>query len=710
MSARDQLVVGRDAELRVMADLLDALDAEQGGLMLQIAGEPGIGKSRLLRELRADARGRGHVVLSGRAAEFEAELPFGVFSDALDDWLVALDPDRMGALAGGLAAELAIVLPAFEALAGRRRPELDQERYRAYRAVRGLLSAIAEDAPVVLVLDDVQWADPGSVELLCHLLAHPPRGRALLALGLRAAQVPAQLGVALAAAQREPNSRRLDLAPLSADAAAGLLGPDLSRSVHEQLYGESGGNPFFLLQLARGVALGDHRRAASAGTASTVPDAVRAALASELSSLSAPSLVLLQGAAVTGDPFDAVLAASAADIGDADALDLFDELLAFQLVHPTAIAGLYAFRHPIVRATVYELAGSGWRARAHARVARTLAAREAGPAAQAPHVERSATAGDPDAVDVLVAAAAASAPRAPALAARWYGAALRLLPDTPECEPERVGLLIAMATALGGSGQLEQSRATLCEVLDRLAPGDPGRVPAVAYCAGVEHLLGRHRDADARLSVAHRELEDAGSVEAVMLKLELAAGHGYQNRHAEMLAWAQRAFEGAQRLGLRAAEVAAAGQIALARYFLGLPAAEAMDRAADGMDALTDAELAGRLDLGLWIGWSEAVLERHEQAVEHCQRVLDVSRTTGHGAFLLVTMTAQAWALIRMGRLAEADELLTGAIEAGRLAPNLFLSVAVGLASVVATQRGELTLPCTPARSACGWPAPRIPG
>ncbi len=122
------------------------------------------------------ARARGHLALSGRAAEFEAELPFGVSSHALDDWLFSVAPTRLEALAGGLAAQLAVVLPAFEPLATVRTPQIPQERNRAYRAVRSLLSSIAEATatPVVLVRDDIHWADPGSVELLCHLLAHPP--------------------------------------------------------------------------------------------------------------------------------------------------------------------------------------------------------------------------------------------------------------------------------------------------------------------------------------------------------------------------------------------------------------------------------------------------------------------------------------------------------------------------------------------------------
>ena len=116
------LLVGRDRELQVLVDLLDALDAAETAIVLQVAGAPGIGKSRLLEELSALARARGRLVLSGRAAEFEAENPFGVFGDALDDWLAALDRDRLAVLSAGLEAELAIVFAAFGPLSPSARP------------------------------------------------------------------------------------------------------------------------------------------------------------------------------------------------------------------------------------------------------------------------------------------------------------------------------------------------------------------------------------------------------------------------------------------------------------------------------------------------------------------------------------------------------------------------------------------------------------
>jgi predicted ATPase len=90
VTASPEPMVGRDSELSAISDLLDALDAGAPGRALQVAGEPGIGKSRLLRELCASAQDRGCLVLSGRAAEFEGELPFGVFGDALDGWLAGL--------------------------------------------------------------------------------------------------------------------------------------------------------------------------------------------------------------------------------------------------------------------------------------------------------------------------------------------------------------------------------------------------------------------------------------------------------------------------------------------------------------------------------------------------------------------------------------------------------------------------------------------
>jgi tRNA A-37 threonylcarbamoyl transferase component Bud32/tetratricopeptide (TPR) repeat protein len=682
----DEPLIGRDAELAVIAEVLDGIAGARRAVTVQITGAPGIGKSALLGALCAEAQARGYLVLAGRSAEFEAELPFGVFSDAIDDWLESLEPDRLAALAGDAAGLLGAVFPAFEALARDRTPGPGEERFRAYRAVRALLSSLAEDAPVILALDDVQWADPASVELVCHLLAHPPRGRVLIALGFRPAQLSAPLSAALAGALRVPAAARLDLGPLTSAAAGELLGPDLSESVRDVVLRDSGGNPFFLLQLARSVTRADRARPASVDGSSSVPGAVRAALASELSSLPVPALLFLQGAAVVGDPFDLLVATCAAGVGETDAGDLIDTLLEFQLVYPTAGHGRFAFRHPIVRATVYESIGTAWRAGAHARVASLLAARGASAAARAPHLERSARPGDAKALAALVEAGAASAPRAPALAARWYAAALRVLPDGAEAEPQRIELTIAMAAAMRGAGQFEESRSALCEVLERLPAGDAKRVAVVAICAEVEGLLGRHGEARIRLSQAHRELRDRGSEEAVTLKIRLAVACCYEARMEDMRSWAEEALE----LGHEPYELVGTALSGFARYALGVPAEDVVDRAGALFDAIDDAELAMRLQGAKWLVWAETLVEHYGRAIDHCRRAMEVSRATGEGTYLLSIMTALAWSQLYSGRIAEAEETLAAAIESFSIAPNHFFFHALGIYSVVAAYRGDL--------------------
>jgi DNA-binding CsgD family transcriptional regulator len=674
-------LVAREDELEAMVTVLD----HGSPWAVHVCGPAGIGKSRLLRELATIAEQRGHLVVQGRAAEFDAEQPFGVLRHALDDWVDALAPGRRATLAADDAPELATVLPAFEARGEAGAPA--HERHRAYAAVRRLLSAIADERPLLLILDDVHWADPASAELLAYLCARPPRGPVALALGLRPAQVPSLLDQALASAVREDEALRLDVRPLAPEASQQLLGDAIPADVAATLHRESGGTPFFLLALARAYEQGERDAAVPAEDAVSVPPAVRAALAGELTALSPPALTLLRGAAVAGDPCDLRVAVRAAGVDDADVPDLADEVLASGLL--TADAGLLAFRHPIVRATVLADAAGGWLGRAHARAAAHLAAQGAPPTARAPHVERSALPGDGDAIALLRDAADASLQRAPAQAARWYAAAADLVPADADHRPARVELRLAEATAATGAGQLDRGRDALGAVLGLLPADVPERVPVVAGCAGVEHLLGRHRDAHARLVAAHAAV-DAESEGAVLLEIELAACAGYETRPVEMLDWAQVALAGAERLQLPAVGAVAAGQVALACYFLGRPADPALADAARRFAALTEAELATRLDLGLWLGWTEAVLERYETSLRTTDRVLRVSQETGQGATLPVTRTAATWSLLRLARLDDAEAMLASTVESGRLTPHLFLSTSVGQLSMLRLAQGRL--------------------
>ena len=182
-------LVGRAYELGSFDQFLDELDRGRPGA-IALSGEPGIGKTRLLREVAARAEARGHLVLYGSASELEHDLPFSVFVDALDEYLPGLEPKRLAVLEDQVQAELAQIFPSLWALAGGHQVALQHERYRTHRAVRELLEGLARPAPLVLVLDDVHWADSASVELLGALLRRPPATAVLIAVAVRPHQTP----------------------------------------------------------------------------------------------------------------------------------------------------------------------------------------------------------------------------------------------------------------------------------------------------------------------------------------------------------------------------------------------------------------------------------------------------------------------------------------------------------------------------------------
>ena len=188
--------------------------------------------------------------------------------------------------------------------------------------------------------------------------------------------------------------------------------------------------------------------------------------------------LVIQGAAVAGDPFEPELAAAAAATDEPSAMDALDELLSVDLVRPTDVPRRFRFRHPLVRRAVYESTPGGWRLSAHERTAAALAERGAPVAARAHHVELSARPGDAAAVAVLREAGEAAAQRAPATAARWFDGALRLISDSAPAE-ERVELLLARAGSLAATGHFAESHAALLESI-AVVPAEARRAPRPA--------------------------------------------------------------------------------------------------------------------------------------------------------------------------------------------------------------------------------------
>jgi hypothetical protein len=601
-------------------------------------------------------------------------LPFSAFVDALDEYVTGLEPGKLTALGDDVQAELAHVFPSLSALAAGREVGLQHERYRSHRAVRDLLARLAAARPLVLILDDFHWADPASVELLGALLRRPPAAAVLLALAVRPRQMPERLAAALERAQREAGLTRIEVGALTPGQARELLGDAVAAPQVAALYEDSGGNPFYLQQLAR--AAGRPAGAASAvsgvSRAIEVPPTVAAALAEELALLSDDTRLVLEGAAVAGDPFELELAAAAAATAEAVAITAVDELLHLDLIRPADVPRRFRFRHPLVRRAVYDTTPGGWRLGAHQRCAEALTARGAAAAARAHHIERSAREGDLAAAGVLREAGEQAARLAPASAARWFAAALRLLPDTAPGE-ERLALLLARAGSLAATGRFADSRAGLLDCIEiAIRDAQDWRVRVTTACAAVERLLGLQKEAHRHLATALAELGDAETAEAAELMIELTIDRLDAGDFDAMRGWAGRAVATATPLGDRPLLAAALAVRAWAGAFAGdgERAQTDCDQAAEFIDELSDQELARRLNALAHLATADLYLDRFRAATHHAQRALGIGRATGQGdLFPLVVMMLGGSLWIR-GRPLEAGELLDGAVEAARLAGN----------------------------------------
>ena len=665
--------VGREPELAWLDDALDALEGGEPAA-LAVEGEPGIGKTRLLAELRTRAEDRGFLVLGGTAAEFERDVPFGVWVDAVDAYIESRDPHGRGGWDPELLTELEGVLPSLRKPGTEVDSAVAEERNRAHRAVRGLLELVAEDKPLVIILDDLHWADRASIELVAALLRRAPDAPVLLAFAFRPGQAPERLSAALAV----PSVMRVAVEQLS-EAQAGELLTDVDAGSVSAIYRHGGGNSFYLEQLARasheGLLPAALRRAGNGAGAGEVeggvPAAVTAALAEELESLSDTARALLDGAAVAGEPFEPDLAAAIAELAQSDGLASLDDLIDRDLVRPTQIPREFIFRHPLVRRAVYESTRGGWRLAAHARAADALGDRGAAATERAHHVEQSARPGDEDAIELLIEAGGAATARAPGAAARWFEAALRLLPAADR--KRQAELRVSLASALRSLGELERCREKLLEAIELLPiEAVERRVDLIAQCAAVEHWLGRHPEAHTRLIRAWADLPRGQTPEAAVLQIELAVDGLYALDFQQTRDRGLGALETARGLGDRPLIAAAAAALALGAAAAGdIEAARRHHAVAvEQIEQLTDAELAPQLEALYYLGWAENYLERYDDAIEHTERGIRIARATGEGRLLIPLMLVKGYPFEMQGRVSDAVELCETAVEAARLSSN----------------------------------------
>lgn len=687
------MLVGREGAVGVGEAVLGRV-SEGESCSLAIIGDPGIGKTAFLGELLLRSRARGHLVLEGRATEFEGDSPLAPFLTAFGDELV-----RSGAPADGLGTELAAdlsrVLP--EVADGPGPGLLHAERWRGYRAVLRWLELSAVERPLVLAIDDAQWADEASLELLAHLLLRPPRAAVLLVVSFRPRQAPRLLSASVAQALRDGAGCEVRLGPLREAEAAELLGEDVNASTRASLYREAGGNPFYLSELARAARAGreDVLSAGAGGDAVTpVPSSVRAALRGEIEALPREARALIEAAAVLGDPVDADLAAEVAELEPAGARGALEALVAQGLLAPAGLPRQYAFRHPIVRTAVDASLPEPDRFAAHRRAASALEGRGVPVVRRARHVAMSAQCGDEAAPAVLEQAAREVAPRMPAVAARWFGAALELLPAEADAG-QRAGLLLARAQTLGDSGRVAEAIDALSGVLDTL-PRELGelRVRVAGYLARSHHTLG---DVDSARRALDQALPDApaGTAARCALLVQVAIDHWLRTEWDAMAETATEALELADALGNRVLALEAAAALTLAETNRGpLERCEGMvDRAMTTLRGLSDTELALALATTVLLLQACFYLGRYDDAAYAAERGLGVARMIGNNHVFAAHLTNQALADLWQGRLADAEGHVVAGIEAAEQVGNEMLRTgALAAGSQVSLAAGDLEI------------------
>ena len=651
-------LVGRARERHVLGRVLDELAAGRGATV-EVTGDPGIGKTRLLLELADEARARGLPVLRGSGTEFERDRPFHVFTDALADRYRARRADD-GKTAGADDGWLAAVF------AGRQAPGSAAERYRLFEAVRELLAAWAAEG-LVLLLDDMHWADPGTVELTDYLIRRPVDGPLLLAMAQRGRQSPPRLAGTLARGAEAGTVTRIELGPLSAAESAQLAGDAADEMTRAQVCTESGGNPLYLLAALAGpsVRLPGPRPGTELPVDGPAPTRLEAVLLAELTPLTEAETAVAAAGAVAGERFGIDALTAVSGLGRDVVTAAVSGLTARDVLRQAA-AGGFEFRHPVLRRVVYRSSSPTYRSAAHRRAQASLARRGAAAAELAHHIAAARDDGQPGDTEILLIAARGALSTAPATAADWLRACLRLLPADA---PARLEVLLLLTRALGVAGRLGESRDLLHEILRVVPLRPPGpRVAAVTFCATMERLLARYPEARALLVAELDSPRAAATPEAVPLAVEYATvallSGDFPTARQPLADAVARARRGPSRVREAHAEAASAfGEVYEGNIG---PSAAAADRAATLVDTLADGDLAGALDSVAMLGWTEFFLGRYLDAERHFARGTAISTHSGQYYVLPQLLLGQGQLAGRLGPLDRAVAVSQDAEEIAR--------------------------------------------
>ncbi|HUQ14503.1 MAG TPA: AAA family ATPase [Gemmatimonadales bacterium] len=384
-------LVGRGAEVRSLVELLEAA-AEGSGTTVLVGGEAGVGKSRLCRELKREATARQMRVIEGRCTSTRASVAYGPFMDAIRFRIACGERE---AAAGTLAPILAYLIPLFPELgstvAQPGAAPVSQER--AFEVISSVFQRLAGLGPLLLVLEDLHWADPTSLDLLQYLTRRIDRAPILVLGTYRSDELPTGHGMRrlLVSLTHERLGHRVKLSPLGrpevGEMAQHILGRELAPSALEALWRRCEGNPFFLEELL-GTAGETPADLTSSGIARELPLTIRDAVHTRIERLSHGAAEAVAVAAVIGRRFSYELLRTVSGLPSEELFTYLAELLDQQLLleEHGPDEERYCFRHALTQEVLYSDILAPKRRQWHARIADALE-QQAAPGQPAYHEE-----------------------------------------------------------------------------------------------------------------------------------------------------------------------------------------------------------------------------------------------------------------------------------------------------------------------------------
>jgi transcriptional regulator with XRE-family HTH domain len=537
-----------------------------------VGGEPGIGKTALAGELARLAHSDGGLVLYGRWDE-HVLAPYQAFREALADYARACPETQLRQELRDLAGEIARVCPepAQRIGAAATAPLIaaEAERFRLFESLDTWLQRMGTRQPVLLVLDDLQWADLPAVRLLAHLM-QARRPAPLLAVAMYRDLEPerSELSGVLHSLARDVDCRRLTLRGLEGEDITALLEGATGRvfgeresRVARELERDTAGNPFFLLEMARHLSeLGvfDRDGVRFGETPTEIPESIRDMVRWQLQRVSDECAGVLEVASVVGERFDAPLVAAAAH-DDAATVDLLDEAArAGLIVEVDDEPDCWRFSHPLSRRVTAARLSRGHRARLHQRIGETLEARrEVSPAELAHHFGAAASVGGAEKAIRYerLAAERALGEVAAEVAVGHLKQALQLLDRFgPRDQTLRCELLLDLASAHDRAGEYASRDQRFAEAADtarHLGGGTLFQRAALGYGGILPATVSPDPQAQALLEEALERLGETDSAARAIILARLAHWLHNERPYPERVELSDRSLAMARGIGDR---------------------------------------------------------------------------------------------------------------------------------------------------------------